>query len=664
MSGKFSTVNGYQVPTSGRGTRGRLSVPVVLQKMTDGKKCPSVIRTIQTMPGFSEPLLINTLGHAGGALIFAIFLFLLFSGRGWSGLRGRYLSGLAAALSLVWNLGSLVVLVRPSLPPAVMPVVIAVSFSVLSLLPAVLLHLSVEDSQPWLVVLGYILSGIAVVMHFREIAGNGAALHETALRIITVGFLVLAGVAAGRAAARRGKGPGSGSGRILASMCLALFAMSFVHFGNGHASQAWSSELIIHHAGIPLALFVLLQDYRFVLVDAFVRFLANALLAAVLTWLVIAAAFRLALVERPRPDPLQLALLLMAVGLFLVFFAWLRDRVQAWLTHAVFRRGGMENLASSLSETGAWQGESEFIGWAAARIAAAVRTREFAVIAQSEAALGTAIHAPVAAGLLGNAVLERWSWAETVVPVRLVPEESRYILLGSRQGGQRYLGDDLESLARAAGAIEERVGAMRREEMSRLVTQAELRALQSQINPHFLFNALNALYGAIPREASGARELVLNLADIFRYFLQSDKTFVPLADEMQIVRAYLAVEGARLGSRLKAEIAVDPAALDVPIPILSVQPLVENAIKHGIAPSVEPGFVRVTAACRGEELHVRVENSGGSPPGASAGAGVGLQNVRRRLEICYGGSASLDLAFLDRETVVELALPARQTVAR
>src|SRR5882672_9946993 len=97
------------------------------------------------MPGFTEPLLINTLGHAAGALIFGIFLALLFSGRGWSGARGRYLSGLAAVLSLIWNVGSLVVLVFPALPPAVLNVVVAVSFSVLSLLPAVLLHLWLED---------------------------------------------------------------------------------------------------------------------------------------------------------------------------------------------------------------------------------------------------------------------------------------------------------------------------------------------------------------------------------------------------------------------------------------------------------------------------------------------------------------------------------------
>src|ERR1035441_8400318 len=131
----------------------------------------------------------------------------------------------------------------------------------------------------------------------------------------------------------------------MAAMCLALFAMSFVHFGVGHANQAWASELVVHHAGIPLALFLMLQDYRFVLLDAFIRFLANALLAALLACLVIAAAFRLVLVERVSGEPLHEALLLVSVCLFLVFFAWMRNRVQAWLTHAVFRQGNVAGLA-------------------------------------------------------------------------------------------------------------------------------------------------------------------------------------------------------------------------------------------------------------------------------------------------------------------------------
>ena len=163
-----------------------------------------------------------------------------------------------------------------------------------------------------------------------------------------------------------------GGVRIAAAMCLALFAMSFVHFGAGHASHAWSSELLVHHAGIPLALFVLLQDYRFVLLDAFVRFLANALLAAVLTWLVIQAAFRLVLVERTAPEPLQEALLLIGVCLFLVFFAWLRNRVQSWLTRAVFRQSSLANLASRVKECPAFTDEEQYLDWAAGVMAAAV----------------------------------------------------------------------------------------------------------------------------------------------------------------------------------------------------------------------------------------------------------------------------------------------------
>jgi two-component system LytT family sensor kinase len=615
------------------------------------------------MLGLNQPLLINVLGHAAGALIFAIFLVLLYSGRGWSGAQGRYLPGLAASLSLVWNLGSLVVLAWPTLPGPILVLVVAVSFSVLSLLPAVLLHLSMRERWPTLVRAGYLLSGVAVVMHFREIQGNGAALHQRALLLITIGFLVLTAAAVTRAAF--GSDPGRRGGiRIIASMCLALFATSFVHFGQGHASQAWSSELVVHHAGIPLALFVLLQDYRFVLLDAFVRFLANALLAALLTGLVIAAAFRLLLTERVRPEPLQEALLLISVCLFLVFFAWLRNWVQAWLTHAIFRQGGLGQLASRVRDCPAFSSEEQFLDWGAAAMAAAIKTKDYAVVSQNGLEDSAGLHLPVLADVLhGSDLSRRWSWAQAAVPLRLGPGSGKLILLGRRQGGQRYLGEDLDALARVGVEITERVESLRRQEMNRLVSQAELRALQSQINPHFLFNALNTLYGTIPREASGARRMVLNLAEIFRYFLQSNKTFVPLAQEMEIVRAYLEVEQLRLGNRLQIEIHMDQAALDVPIPVLSVQPLVENAIKHGVALRSEPGYVHIRGELRGEELRILVEDSGSSVVPETTGAGVGLQNLRRRLEICYGPAAALRLAANPEKTTVELCIPLSRVTA-
>ncbi len=610
------------------------------------------------MPGLDEPLLINILGHAAGALIFAIFLALLYRGRGWSGGRGRHLSGLAAALSLAWNLGSLIVLASPGLPAPVLDLLAAVSFSVLSLLPAVLLHVSIGDRWPFLVRAGYLLSGAAVVMHFREIWGNGAALHQRALLLITVGFLLLTAAAVVRDAFQSGPARRPGGARIVAAMCLALFATSFVHFGTGHASQAWSSELFVHHAGIPLALFVLLQDYRFVLLDAFVRFLANALLAAILTGLVVAAAFRLMLVDRVARDPLHEAMLLISVCLFLVVFAWLRNRVQAWLTHAIFRRGSVAGLPSRVKDYPPFSSEEQYLDWTAAAIAAAVKTKDYEVVNQNQFEAAANLHLPVlASALAGFDWPRRWSWAEVVMPVRMGPENLKLFLLGGRQGGQRYLGEDLEALARTAAEIVARVESVRREEMHRLVSQAELRALQSQINPHFLFNALNTLYGTIPREAAGARHMVLSLAEIFRYFLQSDRTFVPLAQEMEIVRAYLEVEQLRLGDRLSVEMHIDEAARHVPIPVLSVQPLVENAIRHGVAPMAEPGYVHIHAGLAGGKLRIQVENSGWGAAPESAGAGVGLQNVRRRLEICYGPSADLRLERAPEKTTAALSIP-------
>lgn len=589
------------------------------------------------MVTFNQPVLINVLGHAGGALIFAIFLVLLFSGRGWSGAHGRYLSALAATLSLIWNVGSLIVLVRPGLSPGLMGVVVAISFSVLSLLPAVLLHISLEDTRPALVGCGYLLSTIAVGMHFWEIRGDGAELHQAALLLITIGFLVLTGIAVALTAWGPQVPRRSGSARIAASMCLALFAMSFVHFGSGHAEQAWSAELVIHHAGIPLALFVLLQDYRFVLLDAFVRFLTNALLAAVLTVLVIEASLRLVVRERVTPDPLQVAILLVSVCGILVFFAWLRGCLQEWLTRAVFRHGDVAGLVAALRGSPAFPNEEQFLEWAMKRIAATVRTGQYAMVRQSEAATP--------------------EWAEAVIPLRLGPGDWRLILLGRREGGQRYLGKDMDALAQAAAEIAERVDSLRQQEMTSLVSQAELRALQSQINPHFLFNALNTVYGAIPRQAAPARRMVVNLADIFRYFLQSDKTFVPLEKEIEIVRAYLELEQSRLGDRLVVEIHVDDAALRIPIPVLSIQPLVENAIKHGVAPRTEPGYVRIRVSRAQEELRVVVEDSGSGVNETGSSTGVGLQNVRRRLEICYGAAASLRLDVNAINTSVTLRIP-------
>src|ERR1700751_3990219 len=115
-------------------------------------------------------------------------------------------------------------------------------------------------------------------------------------------------------------------------------------------------------------------------------------------------------------------------------------------------------------------------------------------------------------------------------------------------------------MRRLASTIVEQVERFRADELRRLVHEAELRALQAQINPHFLFNALNTLYGTIDRQSRDARRMVLNLADIFRYFLQDHRTVIPFSEELRIVDAYLQIEALRLGDRLQSELIVAESA--------------------------------------------------------------------------------------------------------
>jgi two-component system LytT family sensor kinase len=169
------------------------------------------------------------------------------------------------------------------------------------------------------------------------------------------------------------------------------------------------------------------------------------------------------------------------------------------------------------------------------------------------------------------------------------------------------------------------------------------------------------VYGTIPRGASDARRLVLDLAEIFRYSLQSDRTFIPLSEEIQIVRAYLQIEQARLGDRLQTEIVVEEPAERSMIPILSVQPLVENAVKHGVAARSGPGKVRVHARTLGAEVLVEVSDDGrgfGATGPAPGGAGIGLENVRQRLRLCFGERAEIQIASNDRGATVAFRIPA------
>jgi len=254
-------------------------------------------------------------------------------------------------------------------------------------------------------------------------------------------------------------------------------------------------------------------------------------------------------------------------------------------------------------------------------------------------------------------------WVQAVVPLVFSRGDAKYLLLGPRKGGRRYLSEDYSALERQRSVVIQHVEQARSAQMQNLVSQAELRALQAQINPHFLFNCLNTLYGTIGRENFEARRLVLNLADVFRYFLQADRPFIQVDEELRIVRAYLEIEELRLGPKLRSELEIDDDALKEFIPVLSIQPLIENAVKHGVAARPGQGFVRLRIKSSGGRIAVNVSNSGECDKRAltDSSSGVGLSNVRRRLTLCYGEDAGIEVTVKNGVTTVGFGLPLKQS---
>ena len=200
-------------------------------------------------------------------------------------------------------------------------------------------------------------------------------------------------------------------------------------------------------------------------------------------------------------------------------------------------------------------------------------------------------------------------------------------------------------------------------EMKLMAQDAELRMLRAQVDPHFLFNSLNSISALTSLDPAAARAMTVQLAEFFRHTLglRADCK-VTLDQELQLVRHFVAIEQVRYGDRLRFEAAIDPAAGQCLLAPMLLQPLVENAIKHGIGQMITPGLVRIEAARTGSILRIRVENDvdPDSVDGASAarGTGLGLVNVRQRLAADHGHEASAHWTRREGRFIVELALPA------
>lgn len=205
------------------------------------------------------------------------------------------------------------------------------------------------------------------------------------------------------------------------------------------------------------------------------------------------------------------------------------------------------------------------------------------------------------------------------------------------------------------------------EEQSRLLLEARLDALQRQINPHFLFNTLNSITSLVRSQPELAREMIVKLANILRILLKEREAFVPFSEELAFTDDYLDIEVVRFGEKLRVVKDIAPATLDVIVPSMLLQPLIENSIKHGLEPRIEGGTVTLRSRIVEDgRLLIEVEDDGvGIEPGRPSagnilrpGTGIGMKNVRERMEVLYGAGAEVAMESRPgRGTKVTLKMP-------
>jgi sensor histidine kinase YesM len=177
-----------------------------------------------------------------------------------------------------------------------------------------------------------------------------------------------------------------------------------------------------------------------------------------------------------------------------------------------------------------------------------------------------------------------------------------------------------------------------------LAQSAELKALRMQINPHFLFNSLNSINALISQGPEQAREMTTFLADFFRKSLQyGSKETITLGEEISLLNDYLAIEKIRFGRRIEIEQEIDPSALSVPVPPLILQPLMENAIKHGISGTVDGGIIRLEVKKKQNRVFITLENPFDREMPPKKGTGLGLQIIRKRLETIFGSDGDIQV---------------------
>jgi two-component system, LytTR family, sensor kinase len=672
----------------------------------------------------SAASLINILGFLTGTALYGMLLAMTLEARQAekaqaekAGLAANRLPLLTAVCGLIWNLGSFaafgLVNFRESVALSVLPLwLTAVAFAALGLLPAVVVHSVLRNASAevirararhWLARLAYGLSIAAGLLHLLAALRQSIVPSHIALHLLTAGFVVL--IVALLLLLRR-QSLWRQAGWLIA---LAIFTVSAQHLSHHEGENyPWWLELIGHHSSLPLAFVILYQDYRFALADLFLKRALTLLTLVALAgglyaltgwiWIRLSAA-------GVHEAPTMSILLCLWFGLTLCYPA-LQRGVRRFVDAVILQRVDYEALRQEIAQAITEHEAAEPMLDEVCQLLAQALTAREVTWHERRAASAEADSDTVAPWLLpliqragkyrahkqarlllprAEAPTQRANehddtpeaTTEVVIPTSEPPQYR--LRIGALSGGRRLLSDDLALLETVALMTARRLDVMRvtheriahtlrEQEMSALATEAELRALRAQLNPHFLFNALTTIGWLIQSAPERALSTLLKLTTLLRSVLRhSDEDLTTLGAEIELIETYLEIERARFEDRLRVRIDVPAELREIRLPALLLQPLVENAIKHGITPLRAGGEILLVgyldAATQRLHLQIRDTGAGANAQQIAQGKtrGIGLSNVERRLQTHYRGQAQFNIHTAPQQgMMVELVLPMTQ----
>ncbi len=680
-------------------------------------------------PEISTVFIAHVSGYVIGITLYFMLLGLVFQSRRTSSQRTkgdlsqsspRWLALWTGILGFVWNVGALLAFLLPHIQlTSPLPALSALSVTALGFLPAVVILAMADTHSMGISALGrrvisgigFLLSGWAGLWHVSGVWIERSDNHAgAALEMMAWGFLLLLG---GLLAVHVWTKGWDQMGRIVVFTGAAIAALPFSQHQTGDYS--WGMELIGHHSNLFLAVAILYHDYRFAFCDLFLKRALSFLSLAIVTLGVLLVVGIPMLKTEQSNNMAQIAVFLTLWIATALCYPYLQ-RGATWLVDTVLlQRPDYENLRQSLAMAINKQEEpqqilrttasllqptllSTHISWREdpqdprAAFENQEDKKECSLIPDTPAAMNSVEHRKRDSTQHAepSPALSQTIKSEYLVHIPTVGGPYFTFVIDGLLHGRRLLSDDFVLLEAVGHLVARRIDTVRsahercaitirEQEMRKLTVEAELRALRAQLNPHFLFNALTTIGYLIQTTPAQALDTLLRLTELLRAVLKRlEGEFSTLGQEVDLVQSYLMIEQARFEQRLIYHIDVPSNLRGCSVPALLLQPLVENAVKHGIQQSSKGGAIKISAKLQTEQtnnqdspsivysLLLTVHDTGSGSESIisdrARGMGVGLSNIRKRLHLHYGAMASFDIHRpLENGTMVHIQLPISAT---